>query len=192
MRNTANTSSRLVPAAVALAAAALLTACGTGAPSAPGTMFSQDSLPVAIQVPAGNRVAMETVGVGEITYECRDKANAPGQTEWVFVGPSAVLNDRSGNKVGTYFGPPATWASNDGSRLTATQLAVAPAGTGNLPYQLVKANPAMGAGAMAGVTYIQRVALKGGVAPASACSPANKGERQIVTYQADYIFWKAS
>ena len=155
-------------------------------------MFSQDSLPAAIQVPAGNRVAMETVGVGEITYECRDKANAPGQTEWVFVGPSAVLNDRSGNKVGTYFGPPATWASNDGSRLTATQLAVAPAGTGNLPYQLVKANPAMGAGAMAGVTYIQRVALKGGVAPASACGPANKGERQIVKYQADYIFWKAS
>ena len=192
MRNTANTSSRLVPAAVALAAAALLTACGTRAPSGAGTMFSQDSLPAAIQVPAGNRVAMETVGVGEITYECRDKANAPGQTEWVFVGPSAVLNDRSGNKVGTYFGPPATWASNDGSRLTATQLAVAPAGTGNLPYQLVKANPAMGAGAMAGVTYIQRVALKGGVAPASACGPANKGERQIVKYQADYIFWKAS
>lgn len=192
MRNTANTSSRLVPAAVALAAAALLTACGTGASSAAGTMFSQDSLPAAIQVPAGNRVAMETVGVGEITYECRDKANAPGQTEWVFVGPSAVLNDRSGNKVGTYFGPPATWASNDGSRLTATQLAVAPAGAGNLSYQLVKANPAMGAGAMAGVTYIQRVALKGGVAPASACSPANKGERQIVKYQADYIFWKAS
>ena len=192
MRNTANTSSRLVPAAVALAAAALLTACGTRAPSGAGTMFSQDSLPAAIQVPAGNRVAMETVGVGEITYECRDKANAPGQTEWVFVGPSAVLNDRSGNKVGTYFGPPATWASNDGSRLTATQMAVAPAGAGNLPYQLVKANPAMGAGAMAGVTYIQRVALKGGVAPASACSPANKGERQIVKYQADYIFWKAS
>lgn len=191
MRNTPSTTSRLVPVAGALAAAALLAACSTTAPPA-STMFSQASLPAAIQVPAGNRVAMETVGVGEITYECRDKANAPGQTEWVFVGPSAVLNDRSGNKVGTYFGPPATWASNDGSRLTATQIAVTPAGTGNLPYQLVKANPAMGAGAMAGVTYIQRVALQGGVAPASACSPANKGERQIVKYQADYIFWKAA
>lgn len=191
MRNTPSTTSRLVPVAGALAAAALLAACSTTAPPA-STMFSQASLPAAIQVPAGNRVAMETVGVGEITYECRDKANAPGQTEWVFVGPSAVLNDRSGNKVGTYFGPPATWASNDGSRLTATQIAVAPAGTGNLPYQLVKANPAMGAGAMVGVTYIQRVALQGGVAPVSACSPANKGERQIVKYQADYIFWKAA
>jgi len=64
---------------------------------------------------------------------------------------------------------------------------VAPSGTGNLPYQLVKANPAMGSGAMTGVTFIQRVALKGGVAPAAACTTANKGERQIVKYQADYI-----
>ncbi len=171
------------------AAAALLTACGSMAPMAP--KFSQDGLPEAIKVPMGNTVAMETVGVGEITYECRDKANAPGMTEWVFVGPNAVLNNRSGKQVGKYFGPPATWESMDGSKLTATQLAVAPAGAGNIPLQLVKANPAMGMGAMAGVTHIQRVATVGGVAPASLCSPANKGSKQVVKYQADYIFWKA-
>ncbi|MES2911811.1 MAG: DUF3455 domain-containing protein [Pseudomonadota bacterium] len=171
----------------AASAAALLTACGTMQP-----MFSQDGLPDTIKVPAGNRVAMETVGVGDITYECRDKANAPGQTEWVFVGPNAVLNDRSGKQVGKYYGPPATWESLDGSKLTATQLAVAPSSPGNLPLQLVKANPAMGSGAMTGVTYIQRVALKGGVAPASVCSPANKGTKEIVKYQADYIIWKAA
>lgn len=171
-------------------AAALLSACGSMAPMQP--MYSQDSLPDTIKVPAGNKVAMETVGVGEITYECRDKANAPGMTEWVFVGPNAVLNDRSGKQVGKYYGPPATWEAMDGSKLTATQLAVAPAGTGNLPYQLVKANPAMGSGAMSGVTHIQRVALKGGVAPASACGPANKGAKETVKYQADYILWKAA
>ena len=174
----------------AVAAAALLSACGSMMPMAP--MYSQDSLPDAVKVPAGNKVAMETVGVGEITYECRDKANAPGMTEWVFVGPNAVLNDRSGKQVGKYYGPPATWESMDGSKLTATQLAVAPSGAGNLPYQLVKANPAMGSGAMTGVTHIQRVALKGGVAPASECSMAKKGTKEIVKYQADYIFWKAA
>ena len=173
----------------AVAAAALLSACGSMMPMA--TVYSQDSLPDAVKVPAGHKVAMQTVGVGEITYECRDKANAPGMTEWVFVGPNAVLNARDGEQVGKYYGPPATWESMDGSKLTATQLAVAPSGAGNLPYQLVKANPAMGAGAMTGVTYIQRVALKGGVAPASVCSPANKGSKEIVKYQADYIFWKA-
>ncbi len=177
-----------------VSAAALLTACGSM--SSPGMMastFNQSSLPPTIMVPPGNKVAMETVGMGDITYECRDKANMPGQTEWVFVGPDAKLMDRSGKQVGKYYGPPATWESMDGSKLTATQVAVAPSSPTSLPYQLVKANPAMGSGAMTGVTYIQRVALTGGIAPAAMpCTPANKGQKQIVKYQADYIFWKAS
>jgi len=165
-----------------------LTALLAAAPAA----FAQADLPDSIKVPDGHKVALETTGVGEITYECRDKANAAGQTAWTFVGPKAVLNDRSGKPVGTYFGPPATWQAEDGSKITGTQLAVAPAGAGNLPYQLVKANPAEGKGAMSGVSYIQRVALKGGVAPSSACTTASKGKQEVVKYQADYIFWAAN
>ena len=167
----------------------LLTACGTM--TTPTAMFSQANLPDAVKVPAGHQVAMETVGVGEITYECRDKKDAAGQTEWVFVGPDAKLLSRSGQQVGKYYGPPATWESNDGSKLTAPQVAVAPNGAGNIPLQLVKANPATGMGAMTGVTYIQRVATQGGVAPATPCTPATKGQKQVVKYQADYIFYKA-
>jgi hypothetical protein len=114
-----------------------------------------------------------------------------GQFEWVFVGPDAKLNDRSGKQVGKYYGPPATWESMDGSKLTGAQVAVAPSSAGNIPLQLVKANPAMGAGAMTGVTYIQRVATSGGVAPASVCDASSAGSKQIVRYQADYIFYKA-
>ncbi|MNO97127.1 hypothetical protein D3C76_888240 [compost metagenome] len=154
--------------------------------------YAQTDLPDSIKVPDGHKIALETVGTGEITYECRDKANSVGQTEWTFVGPKAVLNDRNGNQVGTYFGPPATWQAKDGSKITGTQLAVAPSGTGDLPYQLVKANLAEGNGAMNGVSYIQRVAVKGGVAPMTECSAANKGKREIVKYQADYIFWAAN
>ncbi len=179
-------ASILAPVGI-IASAVLLSACGSMDKS---PRFNPASVPESIRVPAGNQVAWETTGRGEITYQCRDKANAPGQMEWFFVGPKADLMDRSGKKVGTYYGPPATWEALDGSKVTATQLAVAPSGEGNLPYQLVKANPAMGSGAMTGVTYIQRVALKGGVAPAMACTAGNKGQRQIVNYQADYIFWK--
>jgi hypothetical protein len=171
-------------------AATLVSACSSMAPAMPS--FSQDSLPETIKVPAGNKVALETVGAGDITYECRDKANTPGATEWVFVGPKATLSDRAGKQVGTYYGPPATSEALDGSKITGTQLAVAPSGAGNLPYQVVQANPAMGSGAMTGVTFIQRVALKGGVAPASECSAASKGKRETVKYQADYIFYKAA
>ncbi|MGV3569849.1 MAG: DUF3455 domain-containing protein [Ramlibacter sp.] len=150
--------------------------------------YDQAMLPAAVQVPAGHRVAMETVGAGDITYEC--KASATGH-EWVFVGPDARLMDRAGKQVGRYWGPPATWENMDGSKVTATQVAVAPAAAGSIPLQLVKANPATGMGAMTGVTYIQRVATRGGVAPAMACGSANVGARQVVQYQADYIFYKA-
>ncbi|MFG6465160.1 DUF3455 domain-containing protein [Roseateles sp. BYS87W] len=176
-----------VARAVPLVAALTLAACAT---TPPAPVFSQDALPDAVKVPAGHRVAMETVGVGEITYECRAKAQAAGSFEWAFVGPKADLQNRAGAKVGTYFGPPATWAADDGSRVTGAQLAVAPASAGNLPLQLVKANPATGAGALVGVAYIQRVATRGGVAPASACDAGTAGRREIVKYQADYILWK--
>ncbi len=174
---------------LAASAAIVLSACASNM-AAPAAPFSQAGLPAAVQVPAGHKVSMETVGVGQITYECRAKKDMAGH-EWVFVGPDAKLMDRMGKQVGKYYGPPATWESNDGSKLTATQLAVAPAAAGSIPLQLVKANPAMGMGAMQGVTYIQRVATQGGVAPATPCDASKAGTKQIVNYQADYILWKA-
>ena len=178
-------------AAAGAALTLTLAGCGSMAPMSPmAAMYDQAALPDAVKVPAGHKVAMETVGVGEITYECRAKADMAGAYEWVFVGPKAVLKDRSGKQVGTYYGPPATWESMDGSKLTGMQMAVAPAMAGSIPYQLVKANPAMGAGAMMGVSHIQRVATKGGVAPQVACGMASVGTKQVVSYQADYIFYK--
>lgn len=114
-----------------------------------------------------------------------------GQFEWVFVGPDAGLKDRSGKIVGKYYGPPATWEANDGSKVTATQVAVAPNGAGNLSLQLTKANPATGMGMMQGVTFIQRVATVGGAAPSATCTKANEGANQLVRYTADYIYYKA-
>lgn len=169
---------------------ATLAACA--APSGPAMVaFSQAALPDAVKVPAGNRVALESVGAGDITYECRVKTGMAGQFEWAFVGPDAALSDRSGKRIGKYYGPPATWEAMDGSKITGAQVAVSPASAGSIPLQLVKANPAMGAGAMQGVTYIQRVATQGGVAPSAACDSSSMGQKQIVKYQADYIFWRA-
>lgn len=165
---------------------ATLAACA-GMQGTPQAMYDQRALPAAVQVPAGHRVAMETVGAGEITYEC--KMGTAGHA-WEFIGPEARLMDRGGKVLGRYWGPPATWENMDGSSLTGTQVAVAPAAAGSIPYQLVKANPAKGSGAMTGVSYIQRVATQGGVAPSAACGATNAGAKQVVKYQADYIFYK--
>lgn len=182
---------RILSLSLTLAALAALSACSNMG-GGMSRSYSQDALPAEVKVPAGHKVALETVGVGQITYECRAKANTQGAFEWVFVGPQADLNSRGGSKLGTYYGPPATWASSDGSSITGTQVAVAPAMAGSIPLQLVKANTASGAGAMTGVTYIQRVATVGGVAPAAACDGAGVGRKEMVKYRADYIFWKAA
>jgi hypothetical protein len=182
----------VIKSALSVAALVALSACASNmnAPMS-SMMYSQDSLPANMKVPAGNKVAMETVGVGEITYECRADKDMAGQYAWVFAGPDAKLLDRNGKQVGKYFGPPATWEAMDGSKINGKQLALSPGGEGNISLQFVQANPAMGMGAMSGVTYIQRVKTQGGVAPVSACGAVNIGAKQIVKYQADYIFWKA-
>lgn len=148
-------------------------------------------VPAAVAVPSGQRETMRSVGVGEITYECRAKAGASGVFEWAFVAPKATLFDATKTKiVGSYYGGP-TWQSNDGSKVTGKQLAISPAPTaGNIPLQLVQAAPSTGEGDMAGVTYIQRLNTVGGVAPVEVCDEAALGSKKQVKYQADYVFYK--
>ncbi|MBK8319985.1 MAG: hypothetical protein IPL05_16145 [Betaproteobacteria bacterium] len=82
-----------------------------------------------------------TLGVGEVTYACREKKDhSPAATP----GHSSCLPQRSTTpeKCGRHphYGGP-TWEDKDGSKVTGKQVAVSPAAAGNLPLQLVKANP---------------------------------------------------
>lgn len=147
------------------------------------------SLPEPVRVPAGNSIKLESMGTGEITYECREKKDMAGAFEWAFVAPVATLWDMQQQAIGKYYGGP-TWEAMDGSKVTGKQVAIAPAASGNIPLQLVKADPAMGSGAMTGVTYIQRLETKGGVAPSAICNAAAAGTKQQVGYQAKYVFYK--
>ena len=146
--------------------------------------------PAEVTPPAGNKAVLTLVGAGDLTYECKAVADKPGTFAWTFAGPNAKLLDANKKEVGKYYGGP-TWESNDGSKVTGKQLAVAPGAAGSIPLQLVQANPATGKGAMTDVTYIQRLKTVGGVAPATpACAAANVGAKTTVPYQADYVFCK--
>ncbi|KAB2321344.1 DUF3455 domain-containing protein [Betaproteobacteria bacterium SCN1] len=166
----------------------LFLATASAAHASPGTA------PDAVKVPDGNAVMMKTFAMGQITYECLEKKDAPGQFAWTFKIPHAYLYDTDNNPVGRYYGSPkgATWESNDGSRVIGKQLAVTPnAGTpGSIPLQLVQQNGYEGSGAMNKVTFIQRLATVGGIAPADrVCNAASAGRKELVSYQADYILW---
>ena len=182
-----NTSSVLSLRGLSATLSAVAVAVLAGCASQP--MVNNAELPEAVRVPAGNTQSMFTVGSGEITYECREKKDMAGAFEWAFVAPVATLTDAKGMVVGKYYAGP-TWESNDGSKVTGKQVAVSPSTPGNLPLQLVKANPATGNGAMQGVSFIQRLNTKGGVAPTLPCGAEQKGNKQVVPYQADYVFYK--
>ena len=155
---------------------------------AAASAFAQ--VPAEVTPPAGNKAVLTLVGAGDLTYECKAVADKPGTFAWTFAGPNAKLLDANKKEVGKYYAGP-TWESNDGSKVTGKQLAVAPGAAGSIPLQLVQANPATGKGAMTDVTYIQRLKTVGGVAPATpACAAANVGAKTTVPYQADYVFFK--
>ena len=171
-----NTLIKLIPAALLCASSAAM------------AMTENTSAPEQVRVPAGHAVKLLTVGIGEITYACREKADQPGTHAWTFVAPVAALYDKNKAVVGKYYGGP-TWEAADGSKVSGKQLGVAPGGIGNIALQLVQAAPATGMGAMSGVSYIQRLNTRGGVPADLPCSMANAGAEQKVGYQADYIFY---
>lgn len=174
----------MTPFTFRLAALGLLALAGC----ATQTQVRNADLPESIRVPAGHAQTLYTVGRGEITYECREKKDATG-FEWAFVAPVATLADEKGMLVGKYFAGP-TWESNDGSRVSGKQVAISPAASGNIPLQLVKANPSSGEGAMKDISYIQRLKTVGGVPPALPCGATQKGSQQVVPYSADYVFYR--
>ncbi len=77
-------------------------------------------VPEAVRPPAGHKMTLHTVGAGEITYECRQKADAADAYEWAFVAPVATLADKDQKTVGKYYAGP-TWEAADGSKVTGKQ-----------------------------------------------------------------------
>ena len=147
------------------------------------------ALPAAAQTPEavtpkGVKAAMTLVGSGPLTYECK---STDGKFAWAGPVPNAKLADKSGKEVGKYVAGP-KWELADGSTVTGKQVAVSPAAAGSIPLQLVEASG--GTKQFEGVTHIQRVNTKGGVAPSDACDAKSVGTKKEVGYSADYVFYR--
>ncbi|WP_432726045.1 DUF3455 domain-containing protein [Variovorax sp. W6] len=174
--STSSTSTRILPAV--LLGAALLAACASSAVG----------LPAAIKAPDGERAAFTWHATGVQIYEC--KAGDKGTLAWQFVAPEAELFDGPGGaKVGTHGAGP-NWTALDGSKVLGTVKARADGRReGDIPWLLLTARQAGGAGKLAGVTGVQRIDTVGGNAPAKGCeTQADAGKRIRQNYSADYVF----
>ena len=119
---------------------------------------------------------------GAQVYEC--KADAAGKLVWQFREPVATLM-LDGKTVGRHYAGP-TWEMADGSAIVAKVAGRAPGATAqDIPLLKLEVVSQRGSGQLGGVTTVQRLKTKGGVAE-GACGTA--GAFLNVPYSADYAF----
>ncbi len=139
----------------------------------------------SIRVPEGNQVSFHVYAIGVQIYRWNGAA-------WALVAPSAALyadREYKGNVGIHYEGP--RWESNSGSVVQAARVP----NTGCTPdssaiaWLLLKRVATDGPGIFSKVTYIQRVATTGGLAPTAPGTTV--GEEKRIPYTAEYYFYRA-
>jgi hypothetical protein len=140
-------------------------------------------VPDAIAAP-GEKLVVTVHAVGAQIYDC--KADASGSQVWQFREPVATLLV-AGKTVGRHYAGPA-WELADGSSVAGKVSGRAPsAGASDIPLLKLDGVNGKGNGQLSGVTTIQRLNTRGGVA-SGACDTA--GALLNVPYTADYAFYK--
>ena len=165
-----------------LAAALAIALPAAAMPEPPG-------LAPALRAPANEAPAFVLTGNGVYIYQCRQSSLDPNAYEWGFIVPDATLYEGTRSvarhaTVGLYE------SMSDRSSISGVVRGSQAAGTANLPWVSMRAQPLSESGMFAGITTIQRVNTNGGAAPGGGCGPDNVGAEARVAFQADYYFYK--
>jgi hypothetical protein len=180
--------------ALALASAALLSACQTVSPPATTTSAAPGRPVVAspdlgffskIKVPSDREPVLRLAARGAQVFRCEKQ---DGQGVWVFRQPDAELVDAAGKVVGRH-GASFSFEHVDGSRLVSTIAAYDNAPKSSDLRWLLMTTRSFGKGAFEGVTDVQRVNTSGGMPPA-ACDLAHAGRVLRVDFTADFVFYR--
>lgn len=181
-----------------------LTACrrDKADPNSPAYQIAESEklvIPAAVEIPVkspNENVRVATFfAVGVQKYRAQVKAGSSPQTfEWVFVAPQADLYDSKNKKVGTHSAGP-TWqlsaSTSDsiyGQQFSPPRTAPSPDPNSIDWLLLMPKTGTVPTGIFTNVSYIQRIATKGGKAPATL--PLSANETIDVEYTAVYRFTK--
>ncbi len=179
-------NSRRLALVLACFSASLLPA--RGADPAPPSL---PAVPASLAVPSGQAPSLVLTAKGVQIYEGRPVAGETDKFEWAFKAPEADLFDAAGKKVGKHYAGP-TWELIPGSKVVGKVKAKADAPDGKgIPWLLLDVVAQDGAGMMAKMQSIQRVATVGGKAPVEAVDRSKVGQERRVEYSATYVFYVA-
>jgi hypothetical protein len=166
------------------------------------------AVPAGIEVTGPYTPYLKAHAIGTQNYICAPAATASGY-DWLFIGPQATLFDGDGEQSLTHFQSrnayqadaiQATWQhSRDSSAVWATKhsgstdpLYVSPDAIEWLRLDVTGSAYGPGGGdKLARTAFIQRVNTIGGVKPPSSqCSASTLNTRRLVSYEADYYFYR--
>ncbi|WP_405951207.1 DUF3455 domain-containing protein [Streptomyces prunicolor] len=175
----------LTTAAVTAVAAGTLVSATVGQAATPQPPLRLGvTVPDALKVPDGNKLTGVFSAAGVQTYTCTNSA-------WTLLEPAATLwakKDPAKRSVALHSRGPVWVSTVDGSAVNGSAIASSPK-TGAIPELLVKATATRGTGTFADVSYVQRLATSGGVAPTTACTGTST-DQVSVQYTATYAFYK--
>jgi Protein of unknown function (DUF3455) len=188
----------------------LLVSSASGASTAPQAPepIVPPAVPAGLEVTGPFKPFLKAHAVGTQNYICAPAATASG-LDWLFIGPQATLFDAAIEQSLTHFQSKnaqrgdaiqATWLhSGDSSAVWATKhsgstdpLYVAPDAIEWLLLDVtgVQLGPT-GGQKLVRTARIQRVNTVGGVRPPSTeCTAASLNTRRLVSYEADYYFYR--
>ena len=167
----------------AIAIGAGLAACSSAhqpSPTSSKTAVPQQvQIPDAVKVPSGNKLAGSFEGHGVQIYQCTNNS-------WTLLAPAAIISD-NGKPIALHSKGPVWISTADGSEVSATPVPNAMVNHDDaIPELLLKAAEHHGAGQFGSVTYVQRIATKGGLASKGQCA---NGAQVGIPYSASYLFY---
>jgi len=152
-----------------------------------------DAVALPANLPGGNTRVATFFANGVQKYKAQEVAgSSPVAYQWVFVAPQADLYDINNNKVGTHSaGPDWQLSAADsmfGQAFTPPRTSPSTDANGIDWLLLMPKTGKASTGIFANVSYVQRIATKGGKAPSTP--PVNATDVIDVPYTAIYRFSK--
>jgi len=166
------------------------------------------AVPSGLEVPAPFKPFLHAHAVGTQNYICAPAATATG-FDWLFIGPQATLFDGDLEQRLTHFQSKnpfagdaiqATWQQSRDSSIVwavkhAGSLDPAYVAADAIEWLLLDVTGAdfgpRGGDAVSSARYVQRINTVGGVKPPSSqCTAATLNTRRLVSYEADYYFYR--
>jgi len=162
----------------------------TGAALVPSTC---GTIPYDLQVPKGNKLALQTYASGVQIYQVRRNAVDPNIYEWVNIAPSATLysNTDLKNPVALHYKGP-TWefikGVFNGNKVVASKWKGVSVDQTAIPWLILKVVDSLSSPGNK-ITYIQRVCTTAGLPPSIPATASNLGNIDSIPYTANYLFY---